>query len=368
MVVTLGTAAILQGATLQVRIDPNGLVPATAATEHRRQRQRRTHHLTVLALRHTLETNCMKSQNLRQLGPLTALFVALITPAFPMLAADPPTPAGTRTFQVKGEIRRVVSEGNVLVIKHEVIPGYMAAMTMPFQVKNSDEMNGLGVGDRVAFRMTVTEDDGWIDRIRVIEKERPEDVKPVIPSIRIVRDVEELKVGELMPDYTFTNELHQATTLKQYRGQVVALTFIYTRCPYPTFCPRQGRQFAAASELLKEKLPGPEKRWHLLSLSFDPGYDTPSVLQQYARTFRYDPAHWNFLTGAMIDIDAITEQFGMMFARDGEGFSHNLRTVVIDPTGHIRKIFLGNEWTAEDLVTEMVGSLAAETDRSSAQN
>ncbi|MCP5522023.1 MAG: SCO family protein [Verrucomicrobiales bacterium] len=298
-----------------------------------------------------------QGQNIARLGRLMPLVAALITSAFPILGADPPGTPATRTFQVKGEIRRLVPEGNVLVIKHEEIPGYMAAMTMPLEVRPPEGMKGLGVGDQIEFRMNVTEDDGWIDHIRVLEKGRPEDVKPVIPSIRIVRDVDELKVGDLMPDYPFTNELHRATSLKRYRGQVVALTFIYTRCPYPTFCPRQGRQFAAACELLQEKLPGPEKRWHLLSLSFDPENDTPSVLQQYARTFNYDPAHWNFLTGAMIDIDAITEQFGVIFARDGEGFSHNVRTVVINPTGHIRKIFVGNEWTTEELVAEMLKCL-----------
>lgn len=303
--------------------------------------------------------NRMNQEPRIHLVQLPLLLLALALPALMVQSAETSLAPGARTFQVKGEIRRLVPEGDVLVIKHEEIPGYMEAMTMPLEVRPAEGMKGLGVGDKIEFRMIVTEDDGWIDGIRVLEKGRPEDVKPVIPSIRIVRDVEELKVGDLMPDYTFTNELHRATTLKQYRGQTVALTFIYTRCPFPTFCPRQGRQFAAACELLKEKLPGPEKRWHLLSLSFDPENDTPSVLQQYARTFKYDPAHWNFLTGAMIDIDAITEQFGVIFARDGEGFSHNVRTVVIDPKGTIRKIFVGNEWTTEELVEEMLKAATA---------
>ncbi|MCP5517896.1 MAG: SCO family protein [Verrucomicrobiales bacterium] len=274
-------------------------------------------------------------------------------------------PSGTRTFEVKGEVRRLVPEGNVLVIKHEEIPGYMDAMTMPFQVKNPAEMAGIGIGDKLVFRMTVTEDDGWIDRIRVLERGGAEDPKPDIPGIRLVRDVDPLKVGDRMPSYPFTNELHQAVSLDRFKGQVVALTFIYTRCPYPTFCPRQCRQFAEALTLLKQRLPGPERRWHLLSLSFDPAYDTPSVLQEYARRYDYNPAHWNFLTGAMIDIDAITEQFGVIFARDGEGWSHNVRTVVIDAAGMIRKIYVGNEWTAEELVEAMVQAAAggAEADR-----
>lgn len=290
---------------------------------------------------------------------LTVLALSLATTPGEGAEVPPPTPptsVAKRVFEVKGVIRRLVPEGRVAVIKHETIPGYMEAMTMPFQAKDAAELKGLGVGDKVAFRLTVTEDDGWIDHIRVLEKGQPAEPKPVIPNIRIVRDVEELEVGDPMPDYTFTNELRRATSLRQYRGQVVALTFIYTRCPYPTFCPRQGRQFAETMRRLKERLPVPPKRWHLLSLSFDPGYDTPSVLQHYARQFDYDPACWNFLTGAMIDIDAITEQFGMFFARDGEGFSHNVRTVVIDPQGIIRKIFVGNRWTTDELVAAMLSA------------
>lgn len=280
---------------------------------------------------------------------LTAL-LSFAPPTAPVaLAAD-----ATRTFEVRGEVRRLVPEGKVLVIKHEEIPGYMDAMTMPFQVKDAAEMAGIGVGDKLLFRMTVTEDDGWIDQIRILEKGRGQEAAPEIPGIRLVREVEPLKPGDRMPAYTFTNELHRAVSLGQFKGQVVALTFIYTRCPYPTFCPRQCRQFAEASALLRQKLPGPEKRWHLLSLSFDPGYDTPVVLQEYARRYDYDPSHWSFLTGAMIDIDAITEQFGVIFARDGEGWSHNVRTVVIDPAGIIRKIYVGNEWTAEELVAAMM--------------
>ncbi len=297
--------------------------------------------------------------DMRQSMNIKAWFVAivcLVLAGKTNLAGANPEPEERRAFEVKGVVRRLVPEGNVLVIKHEVIPGYMDAMTMPLQVKDSAEMEGVGVGDRIAFRMIVTEDDGWIDRIRVLEKGQPEEEKPVIPGIRLVREVEVLEEGDPMPAYTFTNELGRAVSLEQFKGRTVALTFIYTRCPFPTFCPRQCRQFAEASELLAKELPGPPKRWQLLSLSFDPGYDTPSVLQAYARRFQYNPAQWSFLTGAMIDIDAITEQFGMIFARDGEGWSHNVRTVVIDPAGIIHKIYIGNDWTTDDLVGEMLNA------------
>ncbi len=254
-------------------------------------------------------------------------------------------------FQVKGVIRELPG-GDSVRIRHEAIPGYMAAMTMPFTVKDPAELAGLQEGDTVAFRMTVTPDDGWIDQIQVLERGQPEDAKPRIEGVRITRLVEELKVGDPLPNYQFTNELRRPVNLADFRGQALGLTFIYTRCPYPTFCPRQSQQFADACARLKA-LPDAPDNWHLLSLSFDPAYDTPSVLRAYGQRYGYDPQRWNFLTGAMIDIDAITEQFGTFFARDGEGWSHNVRTVVIDAAGKVQRIFVGNEWTTDEFVAEM---------------
>lgn len=264
----------------------------------------------------------------------------------------------TQVFEVRGVVREIRSEGRVAVIKHEEIPGYMAAMTMPFDVKDPRELAGVAPGDTVQFRMTVTDSDGWIDRIRVTAKGVPEDAGPVVSEVRVVREVEPLAEGDRMPDYPFVTEARRPIRLSEFRGQALGLTFIYTRCPYPTFCPRQSRQFVEATQRLKELLPGPGKRWHLLALSFDPAYDTPAVLHRYARQVGADPAWLNFCTGEMIEIDAITEQFGMFFARDGEGFSHNVRTVVVDADGHIRRIFVGTEWTTDEFVAEMVKAAA----------
>jgi protein SCO1/2 len=271
-------------------------------------------------------------------------------------AGAPPSEA--RTFTVQGTVREVRPDRRSARIRHEAIPGYMAAMTMPFEVRDPQVLAGVGPGDTVQFRLQVTETEGWIDELRVIERGELEDPKPRVDSVRAVRDVDELHTGDLMPDYRFVSEQRQALTLSQFRGQALGFTFIYTRCPYPTFCPRQCRQFAEAARALSAH-PGGATNWHLLSISFDPGYDTPSVLRRYARQFAPDPTRWNFVTGAIADIDAITEQFGLVFARDGEGFSHNVRTVVVDAAGRIQHIFVGNEWTVDEFVAEMVRAARA---------
>jgi len=256
--------------------------------------------------------------------------------------------SGVRTFQAVGVVQEIKPDRKEVVIKHGEIKGYMPAMTMPFDVKDTNLLAQINAGDKVAFQLRVTDKDGWIDKLTRIGTAPA----PVVPSVRAVREVNELKEGELMTDYTFRNELGGTMKLSDFRGQAVGFTFFYTRCPYPTFCPRMSSNLAEASRRLSSHSLG-ATNWHLLSISFDPEHDTPATLRLYASRYGYDPARWNFLTGEIIDLDAITEQFGMYFARDGETFSHNVRTVILDTQGRIQRILVGNRWTVEEFVTEI---------------
>jgi protein SCO1 len=259
---------------------------------------------------------------------------------------------GTQVYAVKGEVVEIKPTGTIAVIEHEEIPGYMAAMTMPFEVKDPKELAGVKPGDKVSFRMLVTEEEGWIDQVTVIES-APVDPK-LKPTARLVRDVEPLELGELLPNYPLTNQFGQAIQTDQFRGQALAITFIFTRCPFPNFCPRMINHFSAAYRQLKSPADAPQN-WHLLSLSFDPDYDTPAVLKKYAEGYQYDPQRWSFATGALIEIDALTEQFGLVFSRQPGSFNidHTLRTVVIDTRGRVQHVFIGNEWTADELAEEI---------------
>lgn len=278
-------------------------------------------------------------------------------PSAPAQSGPPPSGA-PQTYAVTGVVREIEPDRRRARIRHEEIPGYMAAMTMPFEVRDPRELDGVNPGDKVAFRLNVTETDGWIDQVKVLETGVPEDPRPVVPGVRQTRIVEELEAGDPLPDYPFVDEQRRPVRLHDFKGKALGITFIYTRCPYPTFCPRQSSQFAEACRQLLDRPDGP-RNWHLLSISFDPSHDTPSVLRRYAKRYDYDPARWNFLTGEMIDIDAITEQFGMIVALDGDGFSHNVRTVVVDAAGRIQRIYVGNEWQTEDFVAEMVKAAQA---------
>lgn len=267
-----------------------------------------------------------------------------------------------QTFEVKGVIQELKPSEKKMVIKHEEIPNYMPAMTMPLDVKNTNDFTGLKPGDEVEFTMVVTEDDGWIENVRATGTSNPLAApKPgERQNVRLVRDVDPLDIGNVMPDYSFTNSLGDKISFSDFKGQAYAFTFIFTRCPFPTFCPRMSSNFEEAYKILQANEQGPTN-WHLFSISFDPQYDTPARLKAYSSRYNPDPKKWDWVTGAMIDIDAITEQFGLYFIFNNvASFDHNLRTVVVDATGKIQQIFIGNEWKPQELADEIMTAAKAQ--------
>jgi len=275
-----------------------------------------------------------------------------------MSGANPTTEKTTtkterQEFQVRGVVQEVKAPDKEVVIKHEEIPNYMPAMTMTFEVKNANELSGISSNDVVSFRMIVTDDDGWIENLTKVGVSTNANADLIRSRTRIVREVEPLAVGDKMPNYPFTNSLGEKVELKDFAGQAYAFSFIFTRCPFPTFCPRMNNNFEAAYKQLIA-MPNAPTNWHLLSISFDPEFDTPQRLKEYSATYNPDPKKWSWVTGAMIEIDAITEQLGLVFTFENNTYNHTLRTAVVDKNGVIRQIFWGNEWTPQDLVKELV--------------
>jgi protein SCO1/2 len=274
-------------------------------------------------------------------------------------STSPATQESPTIYEVRGVIRDIAQAEKEVTIAHEEIPDYMEAMTMMLVVKDRRELDGLKVGDTVSFRMLVTEDDGWIDQIKKIDD--PVNVHPPEPEeLRRVREVEQLAIGDLVPEYTFTNTLGRAVKLSDYRGKAVAMTFIFTRCPFPTFCPRLANLFKETQQQLK-KLPSAPTNWQLLSITIDPAYDTPERLKAYAKQNGADPERWDYLTGDLMEITAITEQFAFQFWRPTPDAlpSHNLRTVVLDATGRVQWISIQNDWKPATLVEQLVKAAKA---------
>jgi protein SCO1/2 len=136
----------------------------------------------------------------------------------------------------------------------------------------------------------------------------------------------------------------------------VGITFIFTRCPLPDFCPRMTTHFAEVRKELASALPA--EKWRLLSVSIDPAYDTPGRLHDYAGRYGPERDGWIFATGAEDSIRALTSAAGLSVGGEAPMLNHNLRTLVLEPSGKVARVFPGNEWTPAELTAEIRRALA----------
>jgi protein SCO1/2 len=247
------------------------------------------------------------------------------------------------SYDGRGIVRQIATDRRTVTIQHEAFPGYMAAMTMDFAVRDTNELNGLAPDDGVTFQLMVNGDYDWVQNLRRTGQTAPPAPAPARAAVA------ELKPGDLMPDAELVTESGARLHLSDFRGQAVAFTFFFTSCPLPDFCPRMNKNFAEARQLMLTS-PGAPTNWLLLSISFDPGFDTPEVLSSYAGLYRgADTNHWLFASAPTNTIATIAAPLDLMIVRTGTSISHNLRTVVLDPQGRISRQLDGNEWTPQDL-------------------
>jgi len=269
-------------------------------------------------------------------------------------AADPvPAPPATREYEVKGVVKKVDSENGRLIVAHEEIPNFMDAMTMPFRAKDPADLVAIHPGDAVSFRLCVTAEQSWIDhivKIPLLDSSLPATPEAVPPQA-VSRPRHPLL------DYAFTNELAQPVRLGDFRGQVLAMTFFFSRCPIPDYCPRLMKNFEEASRKLRN-MPGAPTNYHFLSVTFDPEFDTPARLKAYAETLKYDDSRWSFLTGPSNKVAELARLSDMKYQRDGVLFNHDLRTLIIDGDGHLRMVFPLGGNLSDSIVAEMVKATA----------
>jgi len=257
-------------------------------------------------------------------------------------------------------VKELQEDGSTVVVSHEAIANYMDAMTMPFKVKLPKELAGLQVGDQISFRLAVTDEVSWIAQITRVGTVRVEDHKQPVGT----EAPEALAPAARHPllDYKFSNELGQPVSLNDFRGQALAITFFFTRCPIPDYCPRLAKNFQEASIKLAS-LRGAPTNWHFLSISFDTEFDNPTVLKAYGEIYHYDRAHWSFLTGAADKVGELARLSDVKFERDAGSFNHNFRTLIIDTAGHLQTVFpIGGDLS--NAIVDGILSAVAATNRS----
>ena len=277
---------------------------------------------------------------------------SLLQVAFVGIADAAPATAVT-TYSVNGVFLESRSAGRIAVIAHDKIPGYMEAMTMPFNVKKPAEIRELQSGEEIVFRLSVIGTEDWIDNIKKTGKRAP--ATGLAPPY--TDPVKELEPGAILPDCVLTNQAEQAIHLAKFKGQALAFTFFFSRCPLPSFCPRMNNNFLAVQTILRTE--ATQTNWQLLSISFDPGADTPERLRAFATQHQLSGYHWDFATASADEVRKFGGAFGLQFWRENGSFSHNLRTVVVNAAGRVQKVFNGNDWQPAELAAEMRKAMAA---------
>jgi protein SCO1/2 len=254
-----------------------------------------------------------------------------------------------KEYPITGQIVGIKRDAKQLTVKHEDIPGLMPGMIMSFDVVDPGEIDRRAVGELITATLVVQEYDTRLKDITVTGK------APVDAAITRNSTTPVLEAGETVPDAEFTDQDGRPRRFSEFRGSGVVLTFIYTRCPLPDFCPRLERNLRDAQDRLAKDARLRENV-RLVAVTFDPRYDTPAVLKKRATDIGVDPAVWTYLTGDSDKIEEFAARFGVTIIRnpaDEKDIRHNLRTALLAPDGTVVDVLSGSDWKAEDALASL---------------
>lgn len=250
--------------------------------------------------------------------------------------------------EMRGLVLRVDPRGSSLIVSHEPVPGLMDAMVMPFTVATAAELRDVHPGDRIAFRLNIGPNMTTIDRVRILSAEPRADVTdPGAPR--------PVKIGGLVPNVDLVDHRGARVSLESLRGKVVVVSFIYTRCPLPDYCPRVMTNLASLRDHFREVL---DKDLVLAAITFDPQYDTPERLKEYAARHGADVPGWYLLTGERSETTRAAALLGVEFYPEEGMITHSLQTAVIDRDGRLAARAEGREFTTRQLADLVAVQLA----------
>ena len=256
-----------------------------------------------------------------------------------------------RTYELQGQILAVRPERSEVVIKHQDIKGFMPGMTMPFTVKDAALLTGKERGDLVTATLVVGETQAYLTTLTTTGHADVSEPAPPAPDI--------LSNGQSVKDALLIDQDNRPRAFSTFKRHRLALTFIYTRCPLPEFCPLMDKHFASIQKTIASTPSLADVR--LLTVTLDPEFDRPAILKAYARRREADSAIWTFLTGEPVEVNRFASQFGLYVEHNPQNaidITHNLRTAVIDPEGRLVTVHSGNSWTPAELVADLTAAPA----------
>jgi protein SCO1/2 len=269
---------------------------------------------------------------------------------FAVTACQKEKPVPQQRYEVRGKVVAVDKRGGTVTLAHERIQGYMGAMTMGFVLKDQWAFDVLKAGQSVRATLVVEGENAWLEGIVVTEEARPESTSLAPPEA-----LRPPPLGAEVPDFQLINQDGKRIHLHQYRGKALLLTFIYTRCPLPDYCPLLSRNFAKIFEQLRSD-PSLAASTHLLSISIDPEYDKPAVLRTYGLEYAGKSSpfeRWEFASGNPEQVREVTGFFGVNYWNDRGQIVHALMTALIGPDGKVRKLYRGNQWQPAEVLSDL---------------
>lgn len=281
---------------------------------------------------------------LRPIGALTLVSV--------LLAPLPGCRETTKHYALKGQVLAKDESSGQLLLDGDDVPGFMPAMIMKYSARDTTGLHKIEAGDRITADVVVKDADTyWLDRISVADDSKRGTIRATPPH--------ELLPGEKVPDVPLVNQDGKELHLADFRGKLVLLTFIYTRCPYPKFCPLISSQFAKIHAALAQT-PSLYARTLQLSISLDPEYDTPPVLRKYGLEYLKGDvsgfAQWNFASVDPTNLQLLALAFGLTYYKQNNAIVHSMNTILLAADGTIKQTWPGNDWKPSDLVAAIAGA------------
>jgi len=270
-------------------------------------------------------------------------------PSKPAIAAvaAPTVGPNAKRYPLKGVVTKVDPARAQVTVQHEEIPGYMSAMTMAFPIRDDPKVIAfLRPGDRIEARLVVDGDNYFLEE--VLTKGFVPTPTPFGGSGIKPEPNKGVAIGETIPDFTLTDQTGARVKLSQFRGQPVAVTFVYSRCPVATACPLTVARFSKIDAGLKKDNFGA-----LLCVTVDPENDTPAVLKEYAAHVGADPKRWKFLTGDPRDVARVAERFGVLYYPDKAQIVHSQAVAIVDPDGKLATVYYGEQWEPETVLQDL---------------
>jgi protein SCO1 len=274
--------------------------------------------------------------------------------------SQPQAQEQARRYHLVGKIVEVQKDQNTLVIDGQAIPGFMDAMTMPYVVRQVRYMEGLNPGDEITADVVVDSQGAYLENVVVTKK-----ASGNTPAARTTQ-LHEPQPGDKVPDFALVNQNGKSIHLNSFRGHVLLVTFIYTRCPFPNYCPLVSHEFAEIYAATR-KNPQLDSKVRLLTVSFDAAHDTPAVLLAYGKSFQHAAGavpfdRWEFAVAPAKELPKVADFFGLTYSINGGQIVHSMSTTVVSPDGTVYKWYDDNSWQPSDLIEDATQALQQESD------